>query len=1219
MFQFHSDNDELPDDEESSVGQTSADCSSYCTRVDSYDLFQCRQCEFMHRFPSKVLRHFNYRHTKHCPYQCGYCDFRSVESGKVKRHCGSAHRGQPAKVIKVDVDAKTSEPVGVLMSGSNKDEDVETEDNDENDDRPDEDSQMWWRQHVQTADNQMVCCRLCGYRQVGMSALKRHILAIHLGFTPFACKYCDFSTMEIRKVREHIKKIHPGLAIKVIRRKYMSDTGRERAVGSPMHGVKVSHTSTDVGGTNITQSPLPSIRYRPRPAGIPASEACAFDNISTFTDMLITQSAENRTSTPAPLLLSTALNVKPEPLAIDPSLDVPQHHLTFYKCIYCDFCSEEHLHDIRDHIFVAHLRRNHFMCAHCHFGSMTRDDVIAHCSTDHPDKIQKVNEDKTHSRNISILETHGDVLLVGMMSNDNVPLIELPMNIQEGAATCNEFEAQATAAPGVGQQATNDTMPSRCVKPTARKSTSNSPSTNPKKRTEGLNARPMKKHKKGARVTYTCKSCGFSNIRMDAMEKHVVRIHMRQMRMGCPYCAVKYSCERYVRKHIIVVHPGEKVLHNNAIAQNRKVIRTFITTAPARRPGVSAPAPSAVVESQTQSKKKPGNTDRFNVSGVRQMSQLRTGDRAHSTITIGPAVEDAEDDGKLTQLRSSAVSEDSPTSGFLWKCTTCGTKLAMLEEMRCHVLIEHMDLQPYQCSVCDFGGRSNDLVAAHIRDTHQHSRIHIPVVDVTAEKCDCLKEKMARVRMKKKTPSPPAETVSNSNEKFDYSKLCTTSKHGETVYRCDLCDHEVRSKSTMMHHRRSHSRFQPFGCSYCAYKSSKRVFLESHIHSVHAGRPLKYHFIEKDGTDSHDEDENHTSAAESNSEKTVLNRGVQSTLNKTTPRTPTDPPTAAVTAEGRVKAACSSDIVVPSSEDNVDSDDCQRQMFACVMCGKTMLLRTSVRHHIMLDHLNYRPFKCNYCKYTGTHRRGVRAHIMKCHARKECIIVLRSKKNLETIVETNITQATDLNDASKPPKSNKDNVNKSKKSNKDNVNKSQKSNKDNVNKSPEDNWDHLNKSPEGNKDNVNKDPTNKSTESQDVPTESYLCVLCKTFTASWKHGMLRHIAREINYSPFLCPHCSFSTSRQDTVRTHIKSAHPNLEVYVKFNKDDAKEQRALELLEMSVVPHDANMVGSNAEETSGESSEFLQLNNERSPFLLSCVVCVSIGLYPYIHSCLRVK
>ena len=183
----------------------------------------------------------------------------------------------------------------------------------------------------------------------------------------------------------------------------------------------------------------------------------------------------------------------------------------------------------------------------------------------------------------------------------------------------------------------------------------------------------------------------------------------------------------------------------------------------------------------------------------------------------------------------------------------------MLEAMRIHVLTQHMNLQPYQCAVCDFGEGSTDLVEAHIREMHQHSRIHIPVVDVVEEKVDSLKKEMIRVRAKK----APVSTDATNSEAFDYGELCTVGKSGESVYVCDLCDQEVESNSEMISHRLSHALLCSYDCGYCDHKSDSKYLVQKHTSNVHAGRSLKYGFSEKSPDDVCDEVANATTAAES--------------------------------------------------------------------------------------------------------------------------------------------------------------------------------------------------------------------------------------------------------------------------------------------------------------------------------------------------------------------
>ena len=1067
----------------------------------------------------------------------------------MKRHCGSAHRGQAPMVIKVDVDAKTSEPVGVLMSGSNKDGDVETEGSDEDDDKQDGDNQWWWRRHVMMSNNQMVSCKLCGYRQVGTSALKRHILAVHLGFTPFACKYCDFSTMEIRKVREHIKKTHPGLECKVVRRKYQD------VEETPPPGGKLGRNSGEAGEQ---ESPLPTIRVRSR-TSVSSREGRADDNTS-FADTPVSQTVEstdvtpdaNATSATAPTLLaSTLLNVKPEPSSEPDTVRRPPKHMKFYRCIYCDFCSEESLHDIRDHIFVSHLHRNHFVCPHCQFGSMKREDVIAHCLTDHPDDNQKVDEDRTHTRNISILETHGDVLLVGMLTDNKVPLIELPKNLQEIAPP--RTATSVTETPPASQLVESATGPtSRRSRPTARKRTSAVFRNGNQKATEKPNA--TKKNQKNGTVVFACKACGFRSHRRDTVQKHVLAIHLHKKAYQCSCCKKNYDKRSTVQVHITTFHPGEKAVVVYIMKRNRNTIRSFIV--------------NKVIDGAGETATAGGRKTRRKTGAVKDPTEIQSETRACAPVTVGaePTFKEGECDGAVAKLHSPSTTEDaSVSSAFLWKCTTCGTKLAMLEAMRHHVLTEHMDMQPYQCAVCVFGERTSELVEAHIRDTHRHSRIHIPVVDVVAEKGDDLKERMVRVRTKK----APATTAFDTSKKFDYSTLCTIDRFGEPVYRCDMCDHEVKSKASMIAHRQSHSKFRRFGCNYCAYRCSQIIFMGSHIINVHPGRPMNYHDYRYSGAGSNDQTHQGEMMGPNRSGQSVLCKASRRSGEVEKNARVTDYFPAAVKTPDDVKASGSLEEVTPSSEDNADTGDAQQSLFECLMCGKTMQLARSVRYHIMNDHLKYTPHKCKYCKARHVNRRGVREHIARYHPGKPCVINYKSNKNLDAIVEANVKLVIGgtADKTSKPAQSNAD-----------------------VKKPcPGDSRAHA--SPARSTSSSRAHASSRSStsgastspESEDLSAESYVCVLCKTYTATWKHGMLRHIAEEIHYSPFVCPHCPFSANRQDTVRNHVKSTHPGLDVSVKFNKDEAKEARALELLEKSVVVRDTNVTGTKIKRTRGES------------------------------------
>ena len=581
------------------------------------------------------------------------------------------------------------------MSKNKTNEDIETEDGHET---PSEDSQRYWRRHVQVFDKQMMGCRLCGYRQVGASALKRHILAVHLNFSPFACKYCHYATTEIRYVRQHIEKAHPGLACRVIRRKYVSEPNREshteHVAGAATSAVlvgQVAHASEMYYGTpNRTRE----------------------DNSASVINLINNKSVSSKKKSNARL----------------------------YKCIYCDFCSKDRfMIDIRDHIFTVHLNRDHFQCEICRFGSMRRDAVVTHSLSTHPGKYMKVTENRTYSHEITVLESHGNVRLVGVLSPDRIPLIELPEGTKDRQPLCNDT----------------------------------------------LMTAPTTQH------------------------------------------------------------------------------------------------------------------------------------------DIGPTA------------RRDFVVEGSVV------CTIAKRKIKLAEDNR---------------------------------------------------------------------PTKHKDTSSGKKIKFDHDCLRVTEKNGETAYLCDLCEHKVRMKLSIINHRQSHFKFHPLGCGYCEYKTSSRFFLVSHCNGVHAGRPLKNRVISR------------TSACQGKAsicgdrEEVAMNKDGDS-VSRSAPcvgnlgSNNSDDEGLMPTFKGMMTSSKQEDLVTQPmlyADDNLDcdnhDDDGLMPTFQCMMCGRKMLLKSSVERHVMVEHLDYRPYACSFCEYSSINKSAVRTHIAKQHRGLQYSVVYKKNERLEAMVMANVVQ-----------------------------------------------------------------------------------------------------------------------------------------------------------------------------------------------------------------------
>ena len=1055
----------------------------------------------------------------------------------MKRHCGSAHRGQPAKVIKVDVDAKTSEPV--LMSTSQKNEDIETEDDDE---RPNEDSQWYWRRHVQTSNNQMMSCRLCGYRQVGASALKRHINAIHLGFSPFACKYCRFATTEIRYARQHIEKMHPGFACKVIRRKYVSESEgevhNEHAPSATAYGVTVGRAMS----TSVAE---------------PSSTPCDATASVTETD-------ERNT-----IRKFDNVPIKTAPITSEPLLRAPPRQNRIYECIYCHFKSEDRfMIEIRNHIFEIHLDRYHFLCDHCRFGSMKRDDIIAHSLNKHPEKdTTKVQEDKTYARSITVLESHGDVRMVGVVSPDKVPLMELPNNARNdeqqlcskplvnGQATHCELLTKNVTLPDVVKTNPNESCKQtgisidRGVAMNTRSSRNDKALTptpkvpTPKNDIQGITSTPSsiqkpesdtqrsnsstqksRKHNMDTKKS-TCSPTSTPKRDSDRLKStsstpKLPKADSGSQRSTCPSHSrpkrdsVKLRSNNSTPRSTKEDSDTHKSSSPSNLTSKRDNGRLRSTNSKPRSTNEDSDSQRRVSSASSEPKR---GSDRLRSTNYTPRSTKDDSDsqRCSPTASSSPKVvsdikgntsrscsipktvkregivhvkkklkikrhiadSDVDDiRGKEGDICKKALKSDvgdtytdSAESAVSWKCKTCGLRLTKLAKMRRHVLTHHLNMRPYQCAVCDFADRKVKLVEEHIRRKHRKSRIHIPVLNMMDEKSDCLRKKI--VMIESKTVNTKRLRASRKKGvRFNYSALRVTGKDGETLYRCDLCDHQVRVKGSIINHRKSHFKFHPFGCGYCDYKTSNRFFLVSHCNDVHAGRPVKSREISRSSSDE-DKDE-------LNEEK-VASRKRGYLVSQAKPH-----------ADDK-----------HGSDD--DGDDGLMPTFMCQTCGKKMLLKSSMERHVMVEHLGYRPYRCSCCEYSAVNRSTVQTHIDKKHAGKPCDVVHKKDELLEARVHMNVVQVADTLD--EPP----------------------------------------------------------------LPT-SFRCAVCKTYTTNSRSRISSHIADEVKYTPYQCSYCLFSSSRRDVVKAHVVDDHPGQKLLLKFSERMVLKQRVQDLVEQSVEKRESD-------------------------------------------------
>ena len=98
-------------------------------------------------------------------------------------------------------------------------------------------------------------------------------------------------------------------------------------------------------------------------------------------------------------------------------------------------------------------------------------------------------------------------------------------------------------------------------------------------------------------------------------------------------------------------------------------------------------------------------------------------------------------------------------------------------------------------------------------------------------------------------------------------------------------------------------------------------------------------------------------------------------------------------------------------------------------------------------------------------------------------------------------------------------------------------------------------------------------DSASQPVKPHVCNLCKKYTTSSMFQFLDHIAKEIKYTPYQCPYCSYSSIWRNAVKSHIVADHPHAQIRILLSEDIAQNRKILELVKQSDSPLDTEKTG----------------------------------------------
>ena len=1162
----------------------SKDYLDFSIKLPNGDQYQCKQCTFIHRFPSKVKRHFFYKHTTVLPYKCGHCAFAAVESGKVKRHCQQMHKSQPEVVIKRNVlssvgSVKVEEEDSISETVMSKDrDDVKIIDETVNRDAEDGHGNRWLTQFVTKLDNNIQCCKLCGYQQEGASSLKRHVYAVHLKFYPFSCNYCGIALMEICRVKKHIETNHPGMPLVVVRRHFEEETGE-----------KPKRTTT--GKVSIKTEPAeeeddeaPQLDFYPK------SNRAAEDEFS------------NSKNSPAPVIepMLSGLNDEEEE---DKSISNGLHYRRQFKCYYCGIVSKWNRRDIRLHILHVHMKRRVYTCRHCIFGnSKSKAIVKSHCAKYHPNKPVSVRDDVALFNAIIPIDDKKGIVTMALSKSSGGIVLELgdtEPSKSPLAKKLSPIKKESVPMPPVLQKQTSfntdaetekeddeeddameiDETPMEAKTPDVKPldlSGKQASSLSEKRKTQSV--RKVDASEKLSNiseksstqvVTWKCRQCEFVDSNVSRVKYHIICDHMKLKAFSCPHCHIYISKKQAVVNHIEKYHPSKSKQVLETVDEKAGYLQRNMEKVEVE--------PEAAPEEEDEEEE-----DEEEEEVVEEEEEIQ--EKQPLSVNAGKS--------KLPNARY--------RSGFFC-CQLCGYRDPRNDKTKYHIIKQHLNLRQFSCPYCKLYMWGRQQVMKHIEEEHPDKEV---VIQRTFQEY----EEYLKNNIKKISRAAASKLAIQEKSEPKKSSNSTSSKYASSLalVQCNKCSFVTDSEISLAAHKRSHRMFQ---CFHCDFKHMLAARVQSHCLTKHPNKLVKYKQLDTSPNNGSSRSAEPAQKSNDHSKKTenVPSKvGSERTDGKTKKFHPCDTCPAHFETElelkqhasiahstgtyicpychivkwnkdsisnhlkeshpdkplefklikanindqkGLVKRAAErslengSDNEPPNKLPKLDvqyrSSKTNEDMafrdgassYKCKLCSYKSGKVTVMRHHIM-SHLRYHPYLCPYCDVVRSVKSfPITKHVRGKHPGKEIKFLYCRNEEIESQIKNNFYRMKPMQRKS-------------------------------VLDDRRDNDVESQQEPEE----KNSSPSlelllTSSTQPRKVLYKCKFCSLKTHIRTDMKH----HLMREIHYKPFKCKHCPYTEPCKWSMRKHFRIKHNGIEVKVTEHRIPEKDDEIEKILEECTI------------------------------------------------------
>ena len=1070
-----------------------------------------------------------------------------METTKVRQHCLRNHSGLPVRILSRTGKEEEYGPV-VIYDKDDEGKAPRLHQGEslitpgvENLDTCEDTYEEWISRYVNPGINGMHTCKLCGYQQDGTSAIKRHVLTVHLRHYPYRCQYCAYCAVDPNKILRHLKKLHPNKETKIVRRRYTGDLpdipgeatfvlhdpgqssdGVDLESATSKEGASTSYLSQLLGeasGESSRQAtPLPTsttgqadgragviafggVRVKQEP-GTPTELPQDSQNDFSDTSASCFAMPDRNVSTPDG---TSGVTVKTEPGTGSGPKETKgkrksatqKPHVKLYKCELCQYTSKWNVADVKLHILSVHLRIHPYSCRLCRFGCPRRTKLIEHCTIYHPDKHWKVDDFKEEVESAILIQNCGEVQRIGLSDRAQhvidtyQPNVKLRSPRKPGSRSGGR---PTTSRPNAGRKVPIIPIPKKSSPSKSRvKNTGQNP------RQSSSSTRPVGQ--------------GHLDQPLDLSVKGPSKMVARKSTQGYPRTTLK------------------------------------IPTVPKPYPGPSSQS----------------------------------------------AGEDSTLDVSLDSL-------DALKDYTLWKCKSCGRGYVQKIKAQYHFALKHLNLKPYMCNYCSFGDLTRKRVVDHMVKEHagqevvvfaafrEHALVQkkvLPVKVDISEYGNALKgvkfiapesDPKKQAKLKSAVRCPVCATIFDTMEQLDEHIGAVHSNY--TGFKCCFCGIYIKAKQKMKYHlshRHPDQEFQyqpikngvPFGSPLNTFEDAVR-------------RKTPLSVIKKPNLSGGG---SLTVALPFKRPKQYPYKSLAfSSLNKRRPGTPAEPTLTMKIPKGPAEQDIPGKVVGRSPPRMIKprSDVVGGTVWLnCCHCSYTTLTSTLMRHHIM-SHLAYRPFRCPYCKFGGVRSYQVKKHIQSIHPGKSDVHKYVPIQHIEDTIKDHFTMkirkgAGDTDSHVKPYRLKRVASNES--------------TEDASRFEGQDTEPGPYQEPLPKKIKLEQEDPPPEYEEETLPEsntqtdrslllkgsllqkkEVFVCVLCG-FRRPSRSSLLRHIMWELNYRPWCCPYCTYRDVTLFGVKRHCFQQHPTDPFKMVLKQNPDRMSRIHSLVEQSKIENGGPDVG----------------------------------------------